>query len=137
MVRTERRFGLATAPNDAGRSQRLLAGFGEGKEIVDERSEERRLPNVTIWLCVEYGVVASLNTFLGLGAASKIACPRPASVGVLWAGWSPLALLAIHRRFQSGYVYQVAVASGVIKTIADDKLGRDIESQIFDVNFDR
>jgi len=38
------RFELATAPNDAGRSQRPLAGFGEAKEIVDERSEERRLP---------------------------------------------------------------------------------------------
>jgi len=34
------RFGLAPAANDAGRSQRPLAGFGEAKEIVDERSEE-------------------------------------------------------------------------------------------------
>ena len=35
-----RRFELAPAANDAGRSQRPLAGFGEAKEIVDERSEE-------------------------------------------------------------------------------------------------
>ena len=80
-----RRFELAPAANDAGRSQRPLAGFGEAKEIVDERSEEptpaqRAHPPR---LCVEYGVVASLNTFLGLNTASKLACLRPASVGGL------------------------------------------------------